>query len=168
MVRPWSWKRTLVALAAVATLTVTGAMVSPAASAHGAKAQAPAAACDSGSSFASPPWSGLYLRNYGAATCWGGPANSDTYVKNCSSTSHILQADTWLTQQNYPGGTRLAESGRSSWVSYPVDCTQEYHVNNASLWNPPSPLWSCAWWQAKDSNNNILWSQDYVCNSHAG
>lgn len=124
-------------------------------------------ACSSGRSDAYPPMNGysgyMDLINIGSSSCGGGPANSDTYAANCSGrSSWTAQADTWLTQQDYPGGTRLSESGRSNLVSYPNDCAS-YHVNNASLWFPPSPLWSCAWWYVKESN----WSRDYVCNSGA-
>ncbi len=169
MERFYSWKRAMGALAAAIALMVSVAVAAPT-SAHGAHTQTQASrltACSSGRSDAYPPMNGysgyMDLINIGSSSCGGGPANSDTYAANCSGRSFwTAQADTWLTQQPYSGGSRLSESGRSSLVSYPNDC-KSYHVNNTYLWFPPSPLYSCAWWYVKESN----WSKDYVCNSGA-
>jgi hypothetical protein len=71
----------------------------------------------------------------------------NTWMQWCAPTTKpytIVNADSWQTQQPWPGGRRYAESGRRGQVGIPDDCSWHYMTTSDVMLSDPQ--WACAWY----------------------
>ncbi len=97
----------------------------------------------------------------GESSCLGAPPDAITNIDNCGTYSQaVFNTDAWLTQLPQPGGTRLAESGRTGYIAYPNDCAW-YNAATVNGWGQygTSPLWACGWYLYQRTGT----AHDYVC-----
>ena len=97
---------------------------------------------------------------YTVTGCNGVSPAVEAYINNCTTNTQTVNTDTWSTQQVFAGGTRLAESGRSGYISLPNDC-QWY---GESLLSGPgqtftTPLFGCSWFSWRETGQ----TEDYLC-----
>lgn len=152
-------ERKLRRLALSAILIVVGASGAVVFSANASVAHAEA--CSTYWAFAGGTPTGLSLQDVNDSSCGGTPPDASAEVNNCNNRYYTINTDSWLTQDPAPGGTRLAESGRSGLIQYPNDCNW-YIPSTVTGWGQTftTPLYGCSWFYVQDFNR--AW--DYVCN----
>jgi hypothetical protein len=95
----------------------------------------------------------------GLASCNTSPPEAEGWLRPCSGVYVTANMDTWLTQ-TWPGGVRLAESGRTGNLTWYPDCAWHRQVR---VWGWGqvfvTPLWACLW--VYDSTVNLSFA--YLC-----
>ncbi len=102
----------------------------------------------------------VQLTTQSAGSCLGGFPESEGWVVPCNGGRVTTDADVWLSQSTVRGGTRLAESGRTGFLTWASDCN--YHEMAYVIgWGQyyTVPLWACGWYEDVDTGE--AWN--YVC-----
>lgn len=96
--------------------------------------------------------------------CAGSPPGGTGWLYPCYGAIATLNMDAWLSKSTQPGGTRLAESGRSGEQSWAPDCQWHAQVN-VTGWGQlfTVPLWACLWAYDRYDDSSVDWlcAQDY-------